>query len=85
MQEKQLLELGKSVRKQLNKKNAKHQITRFGLLVTDQVDDKLSVDYFMKLINGYELNVDLQPLAEVINTDEIHAALQLVLGGMLSE
>lgn len=81
----ELFELGRSIRKQLIKKKAKHHITNFGALVTSGASDETSLEKLMNIINGYELKVDLSPLAEAMEDDELHTGLQILLGGMLSE
>ena len=81
----ELFELGRSIRKQLIRKNAKHHITNFGALLTGGASDEISLDRLMNIINGYELKVDLIPLAKSIEDNELHTGIQILLGGMLSE
>lgn len=81
----EIFELGKSIRKQLKKKNAVHHITMLGNIITSGSNDNSSLEYLMKMISGYELYVDLTPLTKVVETDELHRGLQILLGGMLSE
>ena len=44
-----------------------------------------ALEYLMKMISGYELKVDLTPLTKVVETNELHTGLQMLLAGMLSE
>lgn len=81
----ELFELGKSIRKQLVNKKLKHHITSFGALVTGGASDEISLKRLMNIINGYDLEVDLSPLAKAIEDNELHIGLQILLGGMLSE
>lgn len=81
----ELFELGRSIRKQLIRKNAKHHIINFGALLTGGASDEISLERLMNIINGYELKVDLSPLAKAMENDELHTGLQILLGGMLSE
>ena len=81
----EIFELGKSIRKQLKKKNAFHHVTMLGNIITSGSNDNSALEYLMKMISGYELYVDLTPLTKIIETDELHRGLQILLGGMLSE
>lgn len=81
----ELFELGVSIKKQLREKNAKHNITNLGHLITTNADKEIILDYFMKIINGYDVKVDLNPLADIVNTDEFNMAIKAVLMGMLSK
>lgn len=80
----ELFELGVDIRKQLKGTDAKHSITRFGHLITSNADKDIVLDYLIKMINGYNIKVDLNPLADTVNTDEFNTAIKAVLMGILS-
>lgn len=81
----EIYELGKNIRNQLIKKNAKHHIVSLGNLITGGASDEMSLEYLMKMISGYELQVDLSPLVKSIENEELHTGLQMLLAGLLSE
>lgn len=81
----EIYELGKSIRKQLIRKNAKHHIVMLGNSITGGASDEISLEYLMKMISGYELEVDLSPLAKSIENEELHTGLQMLLAGLLSK
>lgn len=81
----EIYELGKNIRNQLIKKNVKHHIVSLGNLITGGASDEMSLEYFMKMISGYELQIDLSPLVKSIENEELHTGLQMLLAGLLSE
>jgi hypothetical protein len=44
----------------------------FVYLVTNRAPQDKILSHFMKIINGYNLKVDLDPLAKIINTNDFH-------------
>lgn len=81
----EIYELGKNIKKQLKKKNAFHHTTMLGNIITSGSNDNSALEYLMKIVSGYELKVDLTPLTKVVETNELHTGLQMLLAGMLSE
>ena len=86
MNEKALYEIGRTIKKQLYyHKNGQQNVKMFVYLVTNRAPQDKMLSHFMKIINGYNLKVDLDPLAKIINTNDFHREMQAIVLGLLSE
>ena len=57
----------------------------FTYLVSNRAPKDKILSHFMKMINGYNLKVDLDPLAKIINTNDFHKGMQTIILGLMSE
>lgn len=86
MNEKALYEIGRTIKKQLYYyKNSQQNVKMFVYLVTNRAPQDKMLSNFMKIINGYNLKVDLNPFAKIINTNDFHRGMQAIVLGLLSE